>query len=511
MIKVLLKTPFGFVLKIESENCYKLDNKYDIYIDDNYYTTSNKKIISLFNLMPNTNYNIKFLGLNEEELNLKTEDINYLINIKDYNAIGDGLCNDTSAINTAIYIAPKGSVIIVPKGVYLVDQILLRSDIDLYLEKGAKLLQSYNRKNLAILKGYQKNYYHKDAFINSSWEGNPLDSYCSLIFGKNIENVRIYGDGIIDGNGEEGQWWLEPKVKKIAFRPRNIFLDSCNNISLVSFISENSAAWNIHLFYCKNIYAYDLKINSNPNSPNTDGFDPESCSNVKIIGCHFKVGDDCIAIKSGKIFMSHFKPIPSTNIIISDCFMEEGHGAIVIGSEISCGVNNIEVCNCLFKKTDRGLRIKTRRGRGKLSILDNIRFNNIEMDNVKHCFVINMFYRCDPDGDSNYVKCKDVIPLDDRTPCIKNIFVSNIIAKEITGTSLFIYGLPEKHINNIIVKDSKFNYSKNRVNECPAMMSDPVEINNLGIFIENADNIDIKGNIFKGENINYINGVEEIL
>lgn len=109
-----------------------------------------------------------------------------------------------------------------------------------------------------------------------------------------------------------------------------------------------------------------MKLISPKNSPNTDGCDPESCENVDILGVYFSVGDDCIAIKSGKIYMGRTYKTPSSGFNIRNCSMNFGHGAVVLGSEMSGGIRDIKVSQCIFNQTDRGLRIKTRRGRGKM-------------------------------------------------------------------------------------------------------------------------------------------------
>jgi len=501
MYKILTTTAFGFVFELENMQCYYTDGIYDMYLNGEKYLTTDKNVVSLMSLKSDTHYKvlIKRKSLNDISFDVKTKKLEYLINIKDYNATGDGLTDDTSAINLAIYTAPAGATVLIPKGDYLVDQILLKSGVDIYLARGAVLCQNTDRKKLAILKAYQKNHDHSRVEINASWEGHPLDSFCSLIYGKNVENVHIYGEGMLDGNGSIGDFWVNPKVKNMAFRPRNMFLIHCKNIEVSGIISMNSASWNIHPMYCENITFRALSIESIADSPNTDGLNPESCENVEIIGCHFSVGDDCIAIKSGKYYMSVAHYRPSKHIIIRNCLMENGHGGVVVGSEIACGVYDVSVTQCLFRETDRGLRIKTRRGRGERSVVDGIKFENVQMDRLKHCFVINMFYHCDPDGKSDAVKSKTITVKDEMTPTVKNIIVTDVTATNITGSAAFIYGLPENKVSHIEVINNSFGFSETRITECPAMMCDFDPIEKLGIYIENGEDITFTGNKVKGE------------
>ena len=501
MYKILKNTPFGFIFELENDSCYYNEKNYEIYINGELYLSTSRNVNSIFGLKSDTLYSVVLKGL-DISFDIKTKKPSYIINVRDYNATGDGITCDTSAINVAIYSAPKNSTVFIPRGIYNVDQILLKSDVNIYLEKGAVIRQNVNRSNLSVLKGYQKNYDHTEATINSSWEGSPLDCYCSLIYGKYVENVHIYGDGELNGNGELGGWWVNPKDKSIAYRPRNIFLAECENISVSGITTINSASWNVHPFYSKNISFYALRIESIEISPNTDGLNPESCQNVEIIGCSFSVGDDCIAIKAGKYFMSKSHYVPTKNVVIRNCHMEKGHGAVVIGSEMSCGIEDVEVSKCLFEQTDRGLRIKTRRGRGSKAVVDNIKFSNIKMDKVLHCFVVNMFYFCDPDGKSDYVKNKNVTVKDEETPTIKNIEILNISATNILGSAIFIYGLPENKVENISVKDNSFQFAEERINEVPAMMDDFDVIENLGIYINNGTNVKLENNEFIGEFVN---------
>ena len=484
--KLLSVTAFGFVFELENERCYYTD-EYEIYLNGEFHRRANTNVVSIFSLKCDTNYSVEIKGLAAFEVRTKKPE--FLINVKDYNATGDGTTDDTSAVNLAIYTAPEGATVYFPKGDYVVDQVLLKSHVDIYLARDAVLRQNTDRKKLGILKAYQKNYDFTDVQVNASWEGHPLDSFCSLIYGKNVSDVHIYGEGILDGNGDAGDFWQNPKVKNMAFRPKNILLVGCQNIAVSGITSRNSASWNIHAFYSDNLDFRALTIESVETSPNTDGLNPESCENVEIVGCHFSVGDDCIAIKAGKYYMSQAHYKPSKGITVRNCLMENGHGGVVIGSEMACGVYDVAVTKCLFRETDRGLRIKTRRGRGSRAIVDGVKFENVEMHKVRHCFVINMFYNCDPDGKSDYVRSKTISQKDELTPTVKNISVTNVHAEEIIGSAVFIYGLPENKVSGVTIKNNHFEFSEARVNECPAMMDDFEATDALDFFIENAEDV----------------------
>lgn len=511
MVKILQTTPFGFVAELENGFCYSGESR-TLYLNGKAHGEYAQNVISVFGLASGTEYQAELKGPNGSDLfEVQTQRIRYKINVRDYNALGDGVANDTAAINLAIYLAPAGSVVCVPKGRYKVDLVLLKSGVDLYLELGAVLLHNTERASLGVVKAYQRDFDFEHVTVNGSWEGNPLDCYCGVIYGKDVENVRIYGEGIIDGNGDAGGWWQNPKVKNVAFRPKNIMLVNCRDIEISGITSQNSACWNMHPFYCENIRLIALHLKSCASSPNTDGIDPESCENVEIIGCRFSVGDDCVAIKSGKIYMSrrHFKR--TRNIIVRNCLMEQGHGGVTVGSEISCGASGVIVSQCRFVETDRGLRIKTRRGRGACSEIGGILFSNVEMRGVRHPLVVNMFYNCDPDGNSEYVGSKAMCARDDGTPSVGDITFKHVTATEISGAAVFAYGLPESPIREITVEACSFSFADTRVAEPPAMMADFTPIETLGVFLENVASFHFAKNKITGTHVNIINGKEHPL
>lgn len=509
-IKVLEATPFGFVLEIQNDRAYYCGYEYELYVNGNSRGCFNENVLSVFGLKPDTDAVIELRPLEKDTekltITLRTQALSYLIDVRDYNAAGDGITDDTAAINAAIYTAPKGAVVYLAKGTYIVSQILLKSDVDIYMEEGCVVKRTSDRSSMSVLKGFQRNYDYTDAHVVGSWEGNPLDSYCAVIFGYEAKNVRVYGDGVIDGNGKDGKWWLDAKKKNVAYRPKNIFLNHCEHVTFAGITSQNSAAWNVHPFYSTDLHFYKLHLVSLKNSSNTDGLDPESCVDTEIVGCRFSVGDDCIAIKSGKYFMSTFDYRPTENLYIANCFMADGHGGVVLGSETSCGVRHLRVEKCYMDHTDRGVRIKTRRGRGSGSILDDIRFTNLEMNGVLHGITFNMFYQCDPDGRGEYVQSRSFTEKDKYTPEIKNVYISGIRANDVRGCAIFMYGLPESKIANVVIRDNHFTFAKERVLSKPAMLQNFTLIEDLGLFMKNTDQLTLEDNELVGQ---YVTRIEE--
>ena len=253
---------------------------------------------------------------------------------------------------------------------------------------------------------------------------------------------------------------------------------------------QNSPSWNIHPYFSDDLRFLDLTILNPWDSPNTDGMDPESVNGLEIAGIYFSLGDDCIALKSGKYYMGHKYKVPSQNIEVRQCCMNNGHGAVTIGSEMAAGVKHVHVKDCLFLHTDRGLRIKTRRGRGKDAVIEDICFENIRMDHVLTPFVLNSYYNCcDPDCHSDYVKCKSPLPADERTPSVKQMIFRNIEAHNCHVAGAFIYGLPERKVDYVEFDHVTIDYDENPEPDEPAMMDDIQLTAKMGLYINNVQEL----------------------
>lgn len=499
-LKLIMSTARSATVEIMDGGVYTTKEAYDIYVNDILHMTTDRVITNIFQLRPDTEYTISVRKEGEEKASLviKTAYEFVTLNVKDFGAKGDGVHNDTAYIQAAILACPKESRVLIPEGTYLVTSLFLNSNINIELEKGARILAHTDRTLYPIFPGLIESYDEEGEYNLGTWEGNPLKMFAGIITGVNVENVVIYGEGTIDGNANFENWWHDPKTMRIAWRPRLFFLNKCNNVKVQGLLFKDSPSWTIHPYFSDNLGFYGCTLNNPHNSHNTDGIDPESCKNVDIIGVHFSLGDDCIAIKSGKIYMGKKYKVPSSNIIIRQCLMEDGHGAVTIGSEMAAGVNNVKVSDCVFRHTDRGLRIKTRRGRGEDAVLDEIIFENIDMDNVMTPFVANSFYFCDPDGKSDYVQSKEYHPVDDRTPSIKHMAFRNIKATNCHVAAAYFYGLPEKKIECIEMKNVYVNFTENPKADVPAMMCGIEPCTKMGIFAENVDKLILENVVVEG-------------
>jgi len=499
-LKLIMKSVRCAVIEINDGGVFYCKEDYKVFVNEEC-RTSNQVITYLPDLKPETFYQIRVEDSqgNAKELEFTTDYEFVTLNVRDFGAKGDGNTDDTLFIQSAILACPKHGRILIPAGNYRITSLFLKSNIKLEIAKGAVLSAFTEREKFPVFPGLIESYDEQNEYNLGTWEGNPLPMYSSILTGIQVENVLIYGEGIIEGNATKENWWDQPKVMRGAFRPRLLYLNQCEGVTVSGLTFQNSPAWTIHPYFCKDINFYNLYVHNPSVSPNTDGLDPESCKDVTILGVHFSLGDDCIAVKSGKLYMGAKYKTPSENLEIRQCLMENGHGAITIGSEMAGGVKNLRVKECLFQNTDRGLRIKTRRGRGEQAVVEDILFEQIEMDHVMTPFVANSFYFCDPDGHSEYVQTKEALPADERTPHIKSLYFRDINCKNCHVAVAYFYGLPEKKIACIEMTNIKASFAKDPKSDVPAMMDGIQPMNRLGVYVDNIDtlilkNVEIVGN-----------------
>lgn len=462
-LEIIMKTARSITLKAADGGIYYTKGCYEIWVNGEKYGQTDNVVFSIYNLKPQTLYEIQLSEDNVlffEPIVVETEEESVTLDVRRMGAAGDGKQDDTLFLQTAILACPPKGRVLIPKGTYRVVSLFLKSYISIELAKGAVLLGDTIPEHRPVLPGMVESYDEKTEYNFGTWEGNPLNMYAAVLNGIEVKEVRIYGEGCVDGQGSYENWWKESKEKKSMFRPRLLFFNRCNHVEVEGILLKNSPSWTIHPYFSSHLKFCNLTIKNPKDSPNTDGLNPESCEEVRIEGVHFDVGDDCIAIKSGKIYMGKTFRTPSKNIIISQCYMENGHGAVTIGSEMAGGVKNVVVKYCYFYKTDRGLRIKTRRGRGKDGMIDHIRFETVRMEEVLTPIVVNCFYFCDPDGKSTYVQSRQAQPIDERTPSIGSLQFHDICCEDCHYAAVYVEGLPELKIRELVLHQVSFQFAE---------------------------------------------------
>ncbi|MGC9364059.1 MAG: glycoside hydrolase family 28 protein [Fidelibacterota bacterium] len=381
-------------------------------------------------------------------------------NVCDFGAIADGVTKNTEAIKRAIdaTAAAGGGTVHFPAGTYLTGPIHLKSNVTIHVDAGA------------VLK-FSKDFDDYLPMVISRWEGTTGMNFSPLFYGYQLENVTIEGRGLLDGQGEV--WWefygnLRKEYKEYGevrthsrwqemhreankntlqpdtwmwdnnnfLRPPFIQFYDCKNVQIKDVTIINSPFWTVNPELCDNVTITGITIKNPADSYNTDGINPGSCTNVHISNCHISVGDDCITLKSGRDEDGHRIGRPAENITITNCTMLNGHGGVVIGSEMSADVRKVTISNCIFDGTDRGIRIKSMRGRG--GIVEEIRVSNIVMKNIQlEAIKMNMEYqKTEPE------------PVSERTPRFRNIHISNVTASQ-TRQAANLLGLDEMSIQDV--------------------------------------------------------------
>ncbi|XP_008239046.1 PREDICTED: probable polygalacturonase [Prunus mume] len=299
------------------------------------------------------------------------------ISITDFGGVGDGVTLNTKAFREAIYRIEHlkrrgGTLLYIPPGVYLTESFNLTSHMTLYLAKGAVIKATQDTRNWPLI-----------APLPSYGRGRELPGgrYMSFIHGDGIQDVVITGEnGTIDGQG--GVWWNMWRQRTLQFtRPNLIEFMNSKNIIISNVIFQNSPFWNIHPVYCSNVVVRYVTILAPNDSPNTDGVDPDSSSNVCIEDSYISTGDDLVAVKSGWDEYGIAYGRPSSGITIRRVRGSSPFAGIAIGSETSGGVENVLAEHINLYNMGVGIHIKTNIGRG--AFIRNITVSDVYMEKVR--------------------------------------------------------------------------------------------------------------------------------
>lgn len=360
------------------------------------------------------------------------------VSVRRFGAAGDGSTDDTAAIQAAIdaVSAGGGGAVAVPSGAFVTGSLFLKDNVTLWLDPGAFLLASLDPRAFPI--------------IDARWEGVTRQVHASIINAFGARRISVAGRGTMDGRGRG--WWERYWSDTLdAARPRSINVDGCEDVLLEGIRIVDSPSWTINPVRSRRVRVHGVSIRNPPESPTTDGINPDSCSDVIISDCHISVGDDCVTLKSGTEHEREGYRMPCEDIVITNCIMERGHGGVVIGSEMSGSVRNVAISNCVFKGTDRGLRIKTRRGRG--GVVERVRASNIVMTDVLCPFTMNMRYHCGGAKGNSYVADREAQPVGPGTPVLRDIAYSNITVHGATLAAAYLDCLPESPAERISFSD----------------------------------------------------------
>lgn len=405
-------------------------------------------------------------------------------NVLDFGALGDGISNDTPAIQQAIdscSMAGGGKVVLPGGKTYRAGSIELRSYVELHLEMGALLKASDNLKDFDL---FDQNDSAPEAsevptYDNSEYNGTP--SYF-FIYGKDLENVAITGFGKIDGNEEIFYGEVTPWHIQGAFYPRVplLYLEHIENLTIKEITLQRSAFWTLHLCGCRDVLIDGVRIRNNLKLANSDGIDPDHCQNVRIQGCSIECADDCISLKNTADGAAYG---PCENIVITGCTLTSTSTAIKIGSESEDAFRNIMVDNCIINRSNRGISLQLR---DKGSI-ENVSFNHISIETK--LFTPKYYRGCAEPISITAVKRKS----DTDIGYIKDVRFNSIHCSGENG--IFVYGDVEKNIREIYFDNvsvhlcEKSVYPKNRHDLRPTSGISFTEEGLNSIYVRNASYI----------------------
>jgi polygalacturonase len=497
VIDILLVAARSATLEVRNGQPYRSRDAHVFWVDGVPVRRSWDNVVTLDGLTPARSHRIDvFSGGERQSLTFVTAAERWRVDVRAFGAVGDGVHDDTAALQAAVMACPEGGVVIVPAGVWLSGPLFLKSDMTLRVERDARLLGHPDIARWPLLPAMLAT--DGDTRVLGSWEGQPASCHASLVNALGVERLLIEGEGTIDGNASFATWWSRPKTPFAGWRPRTLLLANCRDVHVCGIALVNSPSWTLHALRSRQLSFTRLSIEAPVDSPNTDGIDPESCEQVRISGVRISTGDDCIAIKSGKPGPLGTPP-PSRAIRISNCLLQRGHGAVVIGSECAGGVYDVLAEDSIFEGTDRGLRIKTRRGRGRAAIIDGVELRNVRMHGVGSAFVVNSFYWCDPDGRAPHVGDRGVRPVDDGTPTVRNLRLVDVDCDRVAHAGIYVLGLPERPVQNIGIRNLKLRFDVDAEAGCPDMAESIHPVRAVGIHLANVRGVHVEGLDMQGE------------
>ncbi len=405
-----------------------------------------------------------------------------IYDVASYGAVGDGKNNDAKAIQAAIddCTANGGGVVVLESGkTYYSDSIQLKKNVELHLQKGSVL------RATSDINGYIR----PCKMINdpkTALVGNPVTGKPSFVFvyGYEADGCSITGEGTIDGNcyafvKRKDQYYVTGDFYP---RPTTIYIEKSNNISFRDITITNAPFWTLHPAGCDDVLIFHIRIHNPLDVANSDGIDPDHCSNVRIVGCHVTCADDCICLKTTK---GNSEYGPCENIVISDCTLTSTSAAIKIGTEGVGDFRNIIVSNCIISKSNRGLSIQIRDGGN----VENVTFSNCIVETRRFCS--DWWGTAEPVTITCFRRDENTV-----AGHIKNIRYFNVTCKGENG--VLIYSSPENPVANVVFENCNIHMEKTSKWDCglydlrPCIDHGIEESDNSAFYIRNAENVRIE-------------------
>ena len=370
--------------------------------------------------------------------------------ITDFGAIGDGKTLNTEAIQSSIDKCESdgGGVLVISEGTFLTGSVFFKQGVDLHVTKDGVLKGTVNPDD------YPQ--------VDTRWEGEEKIWTAALLNFFDMTDLDLTGEGLIDGSGDE---WMErfPRDSSELHigRPRLIAIQNCRDVKVCGLSLKNQACWGLFILYSENVLVENLTIRAAHNIISSDGIDVDSSRNVRITGCDLETNDDCIAIKSGKDEDGRRVNRPAEDVIVEKCYFRYGHGGVSMGSEMSGGIRNVQIRDCIMGE-DNGapIRFKSQPSRG--GVVENITYRDIVLNNTRKAFEFNMAWRM----------VLPVKPPSDPLPIVRNVKIINVSGT--VGSVGDMHGLEDSPIQNVVFENCKIKAKR-------------------GFILENVKDLDLSG------------------
>ncbi len=370
--------------------------------------------------------------------------------ITDFGAEGDGKTINTISIQKTIdeCAARGGGTVVIPKGVFLSGALFFKQGVNLHIKKEGVLKGSLNPED------YRQ--------IETRWEGIERTWTSAFINAFHMNGFKLTGEGMIDGSGDD---WMKKYPRNTrdlhVGRPRLIAIQNCKDVLVSGLTFKNQACWCLFILYSEDVLVENLTIRAEHNIIMSDGIDIDSSKRVRVNNCDIDVNDDCIAIKSGKDEDGRRVGRPAEDILIENCQFRYGHGGVSMGSEMSGGIRNVEIRNCIVEEGNWApIRFKSQPSRG--GVVENITYRDIVLNKTLKAFEFNMAWRMRP----------PIKPPSDPLPVVRNVKIINV-----SGTVDRVgdmTGLEESPIQNVTFENCQIKARK-------------------GFLLKNVEGLDLSG------------------
>lgn len=409
--------------------------------------------------------------------------------VRTFGAVGDGRTNDASAIQRAIdaCAARGGGRVVLESGhTYYSSSLHLCAAVELYLEGGSRLLAhsdlaTYFRPNEAPDDGVNR--------VGTPVTGQPAYAF---LYARDADFIRIGGTGTIDGNAWAFVKRLSPYYANGDFYPRPtlIYVEHCKHISFTDVTLCGAPFWTLHPAGCDDVLIRGLRILNDLSIANSDGIDPDHCTNVRILGCHIECADDCICLKTTA---GNAEYGPTRGVVIADCTLVSTSAAIKIGTEGVDDFADIVAENCVISRSNRGISVQIRDG----GDVENVSFSHIRIDTRRFA--------------DNWWGCGEPITItvhdrDERTRAghVRGVRFTDITCDSENG--VFLSGSPGNEIEDVRFDDVRINmhakskWPRGRYDLRPGLGKGIEEIKSAGFFLRDAKNVVLTGCTVKTDN-----------